>query len=152
MARRVENQFLLHQSNRTCITRTYILDISKKIKWKGNVTKGKSIPPPPITFKKEQTNKQKKQKQNKTNPWSRFLMSVINSCSASFSIFLKLPLVFNNVLIFRADVLIFRCNLFLQQRACVIFFKSEKVSDFTVCVILYIGSFYLVQKISVACI
>ena len=57
-------------------------------------------------------------------------MSVINSCSASFSIFLKLPLVFNNVLIFRADALIFRCNLFLQQRAFVIFFKSEKVSDF----------------------
>ena len=108
MARRVENQFLLHQSNRTCITGTYI----------------------PITFKKEQTNKQKKQKKSKRNPWSRFLMSVINSCSASFSIFLKLPLVFNNVLIFRADVLIFRCNLFLQQRAFVIFFKSEKVSDF----------------------
>ena len=43
MARRVENQFLLHQSNRTCITGTYILDISKKIKCKGNVTKGKSI-------------------------------------------------------------------------------------------------------------
>ena len=136
MARRVENQFLLHQSNRTCITGTYILDIFKKIKCKGNVTKGKSIlsppppPPPPITFKKEQTNKQKKQKKSKRNPWSRFLMSVINSCSASFSIFLKLPLVFNNVLIFRADVLIFRCNLFLQQRAFVIFFKSEKVSDF----------------------
>ena len=118
----------------------------------GKRNERKIHPPPPITFKKEQTNKQKKQKQNKTNPWSRFLMSVINSCSASFSIFLKLPLVFNNVLIFRADVLIFRCNLFLQQRACVIFFKSEKVSDFTVCVILYIGSFYLVQKISVACI
>ena len=70
MARRVENQFLLHQSNRTCITGTYILDISKKIKCKGNVTKGKSIlspptPPPPITFKKEQTNKQKKQKKAK---------------------------------------------------------------------------------------
>ena len=54
MARRVENQFLLHQSNRTCITGTYILDISKKIKCKGNVT-----------FKKEQTNKQKKQKKAK---------------------------------------------------------------------------------------
>ena len=70
MARRVENQFLLHQSNRTCITGTYILDISKKIKCKGNVTKGKSIlspppPPPPITFKKEQTNKQKKRKKAK---------------------------------------------------------------------------------------
>ena len=71
MARRVENQFLLHQSNRTCITGTYILDISKKIKFKGKVTKGKSIPPPPppppppITFKKEQTNKQKKQKKAK---------------------------------------------------------------------------------------
>ena len=67
MARRVENQFLLHQSNRTCITGTYILDISKKIKCKGNATKGKSIlsPPPPITFKKEQTNKQKKQKKAK---------------------------------------------------------------------------------------
>ena len=134
MARRVENQFLLHQPNRTCITGTHILDISKKIKCKVNVTKGKFIlpppPPPPITFKKEQTNKQKKQKKSKRNPWSRFLMSVINSCSASFSIFLKLPLVFNNVLIFRADVLIFRCNLFLQQRAFVIFFKSEKVSDF----------------------
>ena len=68
MARRVENQFLLHQSNRTCITGTYILDISKKIKCKGNVTKGKSIlspRPPPITFKKEQTNKQKKQKKAK---------------------------------------------------------------------------------------
>ena len=57
-------------------------------------------------------------------------MSVINSGSASFSIFLKLPLVFDNVLIFRADVLIFRCNLFLQQRAFVIFFKSENLSDF----------------------
>ena len=68
MARRVENQFLLHQSNRTCITGTYILDISKKKKCKGNVTKGKTIlppPPPPITFKKEQTNKQKKQKKAK---------------------------------------------------------------------------------------
>ena len=74
MARRVENQFLLHQSNRTCITGTYILDISKKIKCKGNVTKGKSIlsprplpppHPPPITFEKEQTNKQKKQKKAK---------------------------------------------------------------------------------------
>ena len=70
MARRVENQFLLHQSNRTCITGTYILDISKKIKCKGNVTKGKSIlspppHPPPFTFKKEQTNKQKKQKKAK---------------------------------------------------------------------------------------
>ena len=130
MARKVENQLLLHQSNRTCITGTYCMDISKKIKCKGNVTKGKS-PPPPITFKKEQTNKQTNRKsKNKTNPWSRFLMSVINSCSASFSIFLKLPLVFNNVLIFRVDVLIFRCNLFLQQRAFVIFFKSEKVSDF----------------------
>ena len=69
MARRVENQFLLHQSNRTCITGTYILDISKKIKCKVNVTKVKSIhsppTPPPITFKKEQTNKQKKQKKAK---------------------------------------------------------------------------------------
>ena len=68
MARRVENQFLLHQSNRTCITGNYILDISNKIKCKGKVNKGKSIlspPPPPITFKKEQTNKQKKQKKAK---------------------------------------------------------------------------------------
>ena len=131
MARRVENQFLLHQSNRTCIKGTYILDIFKKIKCKGNVTKGKSIlsppphPPPLLLKKNKQTNRK-----SKRNPWSRFLMSVINSCSASFSIFLKLPLVFNNVLIFRADGLIFRCNLFLQQRAFVIFFKSEKVSDF----------------------
>ena len=62
MARRVENQFLLHQSNRTCITGTYILDISKKIKCKGNVTKGKSPPPPTITLKKEQTNRKSKNK------------------------------------------------------------------------------------------
>ena len=66
MARRVENQFLLHQSNRTCITGTYILDIFKKKKCKGKGIKGKPIPPPPpITFKKEQTNKQKKQKKAK---------------------------------------------------------------------------------------
>ena len=65
MARRVENQFLLHQSNRTCITGTYILDISKKIKCKGNVTKGKSIlsPPPPLLLKKnKQTNRKSKKK------------------------------------------------------------------------------------------
>ena len=62
MARRVENQFLLHQSNRTCITRTYILDISKKIKWKGNVTKGKSIPPPLLLKKNKQTNRKSKNK------------------------------------------------------------------------------------------
>ena len=37
-------------------------------------------------------------------------MSVTNSGSASFSIFLKLPQIFNNGLIFGADVLIFpRC-------------------------------------------
>ena len=74
MARRVENQFLLHQSNRTCITGTYILDISKKIKCKGNVTKGKSIlspphptPPPPLLLKKnKQTNRKSKKKQKKS--------------------------------------------------------------------------------------
>ena len=69
MARRVENQFLLHQSNRTCITGTYILDISKKIKCKGNVTKGKSIlsPPPPLLLKKnKQTNRKGKKKQKKS--------------------------------------------------------------------------------------
>ena len=71
MARRVENQFLLHQSNRTCITGTYILDISKKIKCKGNVTKGKSIlpppPPPPLLLKKnKQTNRKSKKKQTKS--------------------------------------------------------------------------------------
>ena len=72
MARRVENQFLLHQSNRTCITGTYILDISKKIKCKGNVTKGKSIlspptPPPPLLLKKnKQINRKSKKKQKKS--------------------------------------------------------------------------------------
>ena len=69
MARMVENQFLLHQSNRTCITGTYILDISKKIKCKGNVTKGKSIlsPPPPLLLKKnKQTNRKSKKKQKKS--------------------------------------------------------------------------------------
>ena len=80
MARRVENQLLSHQSNRTC--NGDLLDMFKKKKCKGNVTKEKISPP--ITFKKnKQTNKQKKEKQNKTNPWSRFLMSVINSGSAS---------------------------------------------------------------------
>ena len=91
MARRVENQLLLHQSYRTC--NGGLLDILKKKKCKENVTKEKIFPP--ITFKTEQTNKQKKQKQNKTNPWSRFLISVINSGSTSFSIVLKLPLIFN---------------------------------------------------------
>ena len=45
---------------------------SRKKKCNGNVTKQKI---PYITFKKEQTSKQtkKKQKQNKTNPWSRYL-------------------------------------------------------------------------------
>ena len=68
MARRVENQFLLHQSNRTCITGTYILDISKKIKCKGNVTKGKSIlsPPPLLLKKNKQTNRKSKKKQKKS--------------------------------------------------------------------------------------
>ena len=70
MARRVENQFLLHQSNRTCITGTYILDISKKKKSKGNVTKGKSIPPPPppplLLKKNKQTNRKSKKKQKKS--------------------------------------------------------------------------------------
>ena len=67
MARRVENQFLLHQSNRPFITGTYILDISKKIKCKGNVTKGKSIPPPPLLLKKnKQTNRKSKKKQKKS--------------------------------------------------------------------------------------
>ena len=88
MARSVENQLLLHKSYRTC--NGDLLDIFKKKKCKGNVTKEKKNPH--FTFKKEQT---KKQKQNKTNPWSRFLMSVINSGSASFSIVLKLPLIFN---------------------------------------------------------
>ena len=56
-------------------------------------------------------------------------MSVIKSRSASFSVFLKLPLTFNNVLIFRGAYV---CDLllFLQQRAFVNFIKSEKVSDF----------------------
>ena len=58
MARKVENQLLLHQSNRTCITGTYCMDISKKIKCKGNVTKGKSLPPPLLLKKNKQTNKQ----------------------------------------------------------------------------------------------
>ena len=68
MARRVENQFLLHQSNRTCITGTYILDISKKIKCKGNVTKGKSIlsPPPLLLKKNKQINRKSKKKQKKS--------------------------------------------------------------------------------------
>ena len=69
MARRVENQFLLHQSNRPFITGTYILEISNKIKCKVNVTKGKSIlspphpPPPPLLLKKnKQTNRKSKKK------------------------------------------------------------------------------------------
>ena len=81
MVSRVENQLLLHQ---------VIQDLKRGLtghfqekKCNGNVTKQKI---PYIAFKKEQTSKQtnKKQKQNKANPWSRFLMSVINSGSASF--------------------------------------------------------------------
>ena len=93
MARRVENQLLLHQLYRTC--NGDLPDIFKKKKMQGKCNERK-IPPPIIS--KKRTNNQKKQKQNK------FLMSVTNSGSASFSIFLKLPL------IFRAEVLIFpRC-------------------------------------------
>ena len=73
MARRVENQFLLHQSNRTCITGTYILDISKKKKGKETVTKGKSLPPPPpppppplLLKKNKQINRKSKKKQKKS--------------------------------------------------------------------------------------
>ena len=105
MVSRVENQLLLHQVIEDL--KRGLTGHFKEKKCKGHVTKEKI--PPPFTFKKEQTNKQE-QKQNKTNPWSRFLISVINSGSASFSIVVfKLPLIFNNVLIFRADVLIFRC-------------------------------------------
>ena len=66
MARSVGNQFLLHQSYRTC--NGDLLDIFKKKKCKGNVKKEKI--PLPIAFKKEQTNKNKNQNQNKPNPWS----------------------------------------------------------------------------------
>ena len=66
MARRVGNQLLLHQSYRTC--NGDLLDIFKKKKCKGNVKKEKI--PLPITFKKEQTNKDNNQNQNKPNSWS----------------------------------------------------------------------------------
>ena len=88
MARRVENQFLLHQSNRTCITGTYILDISKKIKCKGNVTKGKSIlsPPPLLLKKNKQTNRKSKKKQKKSlvsisNVGDRLLLGLVLNLS-----------------------------------------------------------------------
>ena len=49
------------------VTGTYWTSLRKK-KCKGNVKKEKI--PPPITFKKEQTNKDNNQNQNKPNPWS----------------------------------------------------------------------------------
>ena len=64
MARRVENQLLLHQSYRTC--NGGLLDILKKKKCKENVTKEKIFPP--ITFKTEQTNKQKSKNKTKQIP------------------------------------------------------------------------------------
>ena len=88
MVSRVENQLLLHQVIEDLKRGLTGHFQEKKMQGECNERKKK----PHITFKKEQT---KKQKQNKTNPWSRFLMSVINSGSASFSIVLKLPLIFN---------------------------------------------------------
>ena len=125
MARMVENQLLLHQSNRTCITWTY-WTFPRKKKCKGNVTKGKS---PPLLLKKNKQTEKEKTKQNIS------LVSISNvgdqlwlgPRSQSFSSFRWSS---SDVLIFRSDVLIFCCNLFLQQRVFVIFFKSEKVSDF----------------------
>ena len=64
MARRVENQLLLH--SHTGPVTGDLLDILKKKKCKGHVTKEK-IPPSFYFKKKKQTNKQK-QKQKKQIP------------------------------------------------------------------------------------
>ena len=83
MARRVEINYC-YTSHRGPVTGTYWTFFKKKMQGKCNERRNS----PPITFKKEQTNKQtKKQKQNKTNSWSRFLMTVINSGSASSQLF-----------------------------------------------------------------
>ena len=60
MARRVENQLLLHQLYRTC--NGDLPEIFKKKKMQGKCNERK-IPPPIIS--KKRTNNQKKQKQNK---------------------------------------------------------------------------------------
>ena len=60
MARRVENQLLLHQLYRTC--NGDLPDIFKKKKKQGKCNERKI--PPPIISKKEQTTKKSK---NKTN-------------------------------------------------------------------------------------
>ena len=80
MARRVENQLLLHQSYRTC--NRDLLDIFKKKKMKGKCNQRKKFP--------LLSDKQKKQKQNKTNPISisnvsdqPWLGLVLNCCQAS---------------------------------------------------------------------
>ena len=65
MARRVENQFLLHQSKRTCITGTYIPDISKKKNARETKIKENPSPPPPpplLLKKNKQTNRKSKKK------------------------------------------------------------------------------------------
>ena len=65
MARRVENQLLLHESYRTC--NGDLLDIfKKKNAMQGKCNERKN--PPPITFKKEQTNKQKSKNKTKQIP------------------------------------------------------------------------------------
>ena len=61
MVSRVENQLLLHQVIEDL--KPDLLDIFKKKKCNGNVTKQKI---PYITFKKEQTSKQTKKSKNKT--------------------------------------------------------------------------------------
>ena len=112
---------IITQSYRTC--NGDLLDILKKKKCKGHVTKEKI--PPPFTFKKEQTKKQK-QKQNKTNP--RVSISNVGD-QLWLGLVLKLPLIFNNVLIFRADVLIFRC-FFNTVHSWFLSNQKIKVSDF----------------------
>ena len=104
MARRVENQLLLH--SHTGPVTGDLLDILKKKKMQGTCNQRKNSPLLLLLKKNKQTNKSK----NKKN---KSLVSISNVGDQLWlGLVLKLPLIFNNVLlvlIFRADVLIFHC-------------------------------------------